>query len=60
VTDPTGPASGPWRVCRGGSFSSDAWRDDAADARAASRGCAGLTPDVTFKMMGLRAARSLP
>ena len=46
-TDPQGPASGQYRVCRGGS-----WNNHATYVRSASRGL--FTPDFRFSRLGLR------
>ncbi|MFM2152817.1 MAG: hypothetical protein RL199_1252 [Pseudomonadota bacterium] len=53
VTDPKGPASGSVRVCRGGS-----WVSDASNSRAAYRASSG--PGGTNGSLGFRPARSLP
>jgi formylglycine-generating enzyme required for sulfatase activity len=50
-TDPTGPATGSYRVFRGGS-----WFDDAYGLRASYR--SGSTPDYAGSGVGCRAARS--
>ncbi len=51
ATDPRGPASGPSRVFRGGS-----WHEYAVDCRAATR--VNLTPTGTDNRIGFRIARS--
>jgi formylglycine-generating enzyme required for sulfatase activity len=53
VTDPKGPASGSYRVVRGGS-----WSDSPSIARAACR--TGSAPGRAAYVMGFRPARSLP
>ncbi len=53
VTDPTGPASGSYRVLRGGG-----WYYYAGYCRSANRG--GLTPDVRGGNLGARLLRSYP
>jgi formylglycine-generating enzyme required for sulfatase activity len=50
-TDPTGPATGSYRVFRGGS-----WINPTYDLRASFR--SNLTPDYTNYNIGCRAARS--
>ena len=51
VTDPVGPASGSYRVVRGGE-----WDSDAADCRSANRG--GSEPGDDFDRIGFRVALS--
>ena len=51
VTDPTGPASGTYRVFRGGG-----WYDSAANCRAACR--LYYTPDYRYLTIGFRLART--
>lgn len=53
VTDPLGPASGDYRVSRGGS-----WGDYAGSCRSAVR--RGLTPGFRYFFLGLRLARTTP
>ena len=53
VTDPTGPQSGSFRVLRGGSWFSNAWR-----CRSTNR--ANLTPDIRSYYLGFRLVRSAP
>jgi formylglycine-generating enzyme required for sulfatase activity len=53
VVDPAGPASGEFRVLRGGS-----WIDDAQFVRSASR--VRFTPANRFLLLGFRPSRSLP
>ncbi|MGB0723192.1 MAG: formylglycine-generating enzyme family protein [Gammaproteobacteria bacterium] len=52
VTDPSGPASGDYRVLRGGS-----WLDDAALCRSAQRD--GFHPSFVWRNYGFRLARGL-
>ena len=47
-----GPASGSYRVCRGGS-----WNDDPPRVRVANRGVS--TPDSRFGNLGFRLARAV-
>ena len=49
TSDPTGPATGTYRVLRGGS-----WNYDARYARCAYRG--GVTPSITYFNFGFRPA----
>ncbi len=49
LTDPTGPPSGTFRVCRGGG-----WLDKAKNCRVSRR--SGATPDYRMKGIGLRLA----
>jgi formylglycine-generating enzyme required for sulfatase activity len=51
--DPRGPASGSFRVVRGGS-----WADDAGGCRGADRDFFG--PDVEFHFLGFRLVRTAP
>jgi formylglycine-generating enzyme required for sulfatase activity len=51
VTDPTGPSSGDFRVCRGGS-----WDSFALGCRAATR--FSEVPDYKDHLMGFRLVRS--
>jgi formylglycine-generating enzyme required for sulfatase activity len=52
VTDPTGPFSGEFRVCRGGS-----WDTFAVGCRAATRDCDA--PDYKDDLIGFRVAKTL-
>ena len=51
VTDPVGPASGSFRVSRGGG-----WSSSARDCRSAYRG--GITPSGRSSLLGFRVLRS--
>lgn len=51
VTDPTGPATGPDRLCRGGS-----WLNEPQHMRAAWRGKCGGAPNVRAHWLGFRCA----
>jgi formylglycine-generating enzyme required for sulfatase activity len=53
TTDPTGPASGIYRVVRGGS-----WSDGAPYARCAYRS-SPFNPDLAFSYIGFRCVRGL-
>lgn len=53
LVDPAGPRLGAWRILRGGS-----WGNDAASARASSRG--DWAPRVRGDVLGLRVCRTLP
>ena len=53
ATDPVGPASGAYRVLRGGG-----WSGDLRDVRAAYR--ASAPPDHRSDLVGFRPARSIP
>jgi len=53
VTDPTGPASGSYRVLRGGSWYTNGWR-----CRSACRGRVGTS--VSYDDLGFRVIKILP